>query len=152
MSLRLPQHRSQMAFVFTNSLSSHNKPSAAYINHTESICVLNGSFGTEGIVINTLHSTLMSHEYPGTYLDIQTVFPGMGISIIKIRWSHDRLIFTMGIPILVRWYNYNDLEMGIWNLIVCQKLVQTDIKINYQSSALLALCEGFAKIPLTKGQ
>ena len=29
-------------------------------------------------------------------------FPGMGISMLKIRRSRDRLIFNMGIPILVR--------------------------------------------------
>ena len=34
------------------------------------------------------------------------VFPGIGISIINIRWSRGRLIFIMGIPILVRRYIY----------------------------------------------
>ena len=31
-------------------------------------------------------------------------FPGMGITMLKIRRSRDRLIFGMGIPILVRWH------------------------------------------------
>ena len=32
--------------------------------------------------------------------------PGMGIPMLKIRWSRDRLIFNMGIPILVRRHLY----------------------------------------------
>ena len=35
-------------------------------------------------------------------------FPGMGISIMKIRLSSDRLIFIIGIPILVRRHLYNE--------------------------------------------
>ena len=35
---------------------------------------------------------------PRVGLNVKTVFPGQGISIIKIRWSWDRLIFIMGIP------------------------------------------------------
>ena len=38
----------------------------------------------------------------GLRLSLKVVFPGMGISIIKIRRSRDRLIFIMGIPTLVR--------------------------------------------------
>ena len=34
--------------------------------------------------------------------NIKTVFPGMGIPMLNIRRSRDRLIFNMGIPILVR--------------------------------------------------
>ena len=41
-------------------------------------------------------------------LNICTVFPAMGISIIKIRRSWDRLIFIMGIPILVRQQFYTE--------------------------------------------
>ena len=35
----------------------------------------------------------------GPHLNIKMVYPGMGIPIIKIRWSWDHLIFIMGIPI-----------------------------------------------------
>ena len=35
-------------------------------------------------------------------LNIKTVFPGMEISIMKIRRSSDSLIFIIGIPVLVR--------------------------------------------------
>ena len=39
-------------------------------------------------------------------LNIKTVFPGMGITMLKIRRSQDRLIFNMGILMLVRWHHY----------------------------------------------
>ena len=38
----------------------------------------------------------------GSHLNIKTVFPGMGITMLKIRQSQDRLIFNMGISILLR--------------------------------------------------
>ena len=37
-----------------------------------------------------------------------------GISMLKIRRSQDRLIFNMGIPILVKWYPYIEMTPGIW--------------------------------------
>ena len=39
-------------------------------------------------------------------------FPDMGIPMLKIRWSRDRLIFNMGIPILVRRHLY--IETASW--------------------------------------
>ena len=42
----------------------------------------------------------------GPSLNIKPVFPGMGIPMLKIRRSQDRLIFNMWIPILVRRYLY----------------------------------------------
>ena len=39
-------------------------------------------------------------------------FPGMGIPMLKIRRSQDRLIFNMGIPILARQHLY--IEMARW--------------------------------------
>ena len=39
---------------------------------------------------------------PGPRLNIKPSFPGMGILMLKIRRSRYRLIFNMGIPILVR--------------------------------------------------
>ena len=41
-------------------------------------------------------------EPPGSRLNIMTVFPCMGIPVLKIRQSQDRIIFNMGIPTLVR--------------------------------------------------
>ena len=38
----------------------------------------------------------------GPRLNIKAVFPDIGIPIIKIRWSSDRLILIMGITFLVR--------------------------------------------------
>ena len=43
---------------------------------------------------------------PCPYLNIKTVFPCIGIPMLKIRRSQDRLIFNMGIPILVRRHLY----------------------------------------------
>ena len=41
--------------------------------------------------------------------NIKTVFPCMGIPMLKIRWLQNRLIFNMGIPILVRWHLYIEI-------------------------------------------
>ena len=43
-------------------------------------------------------------QSPGPCLNVKTIFPGMGIPMLKIRWLWDHLIFNMGIPILVRWH------------------------------------------------
>ena len=45
----------------------------------------------------------------GPHLNIKTVFPGMGIPMLKIRRSRDRIIFNMAIPILVRQHLYIDM-------------------------------------------
>ena len=64
-------------------------------------------------------------------------FPGMGVSIIKIRWLWDRLNFITGIPIVVRRHRYIEtapswlsnravedscsyLSLALW--LICQKL------------------------------
>ena len=54
---------------------------------------------------------LLSHS--GPHLKIKMVFPGMGISIIKIRWLQDNLIFIIGIHILVRKHFY--IATGPWH-------------------------------------
>ena len=55
---------------------------------------------TPAVTSGNRHQTLKMKSRP--CLNIRTVFPGMGIPILKIRRSCDRLIFNMGIPILVR--------------------------------------------------
>ena len=52
------------------------------------------------------------YRHPGTRLNKTTIFPGMGIFIIKLRRSDDCLIFTMGILILVSRQLY--IETGRW--------------------------------------
>ena len=42
----------------------------------------------------------------GPRLNIKTVFPGMGIPMLKIRLSRECLIFNMGIPMLVKRHLY----------------------------------------------
>ena len=37
----------------------------------------------------------------------------MGICMLKIRWSWNRLIFNMGIPVLVRWHFYIEMAPGL---------------------------------------
>ena len=43
---------------------------------------------------------------PGVHLNIDTIFPGVGISIMKIRQSWDHLIFIMGTSLLLRRHLY----------------------------------------------
>ena len=50
---------------------------------------------------------------PLTLLNIKTFFPGMGIPVLKIRQSQDRLIFNMVIPILVRWHLHIQTPIGM---------------------------------------
>ena len=46
------------------------------------------------------------------YFNIKTVFPSIGIPIIKVRWLWDSLVSVVGIPILVRRHVY--IEMALW--------------------------------------
>ena len=48
------------------------------------------------------------------WVNMKTVFPGMGIAMLKIRRSWDRLIFNMGIPILVRQHLYIETSPRWW--------------------------------------
>ena len=48
------------------------------------------------------NSTVSWIGIPGPCRNIKTVFPRYGITLLKVRWSQDRLIFEMGIPIRVR--------------------------------------------------
>ena len=50
----------------------------------------------------------------GARFNTKTVFSGYGIPMLKIRRSWDRLIFNMGIPILVRRHLY--IETVPWSL------------------------------------
>ena len=50
---------------------------------------------------------------PVPRLNIKWVFPDMGISMLKIRRSRDRIVFNMGISILVRRHLY--IEMALWS-------------------------------------
>ena len=48
--------------------------------------------------------------WPGLCFSMKTVFPSIGICIMKIKQMWDHLVFIMGIPTLVRWHFY--LEMA----------------------------------------
>ena len=69
-------------------------------------------FPTDDVAVS---ARLLFSLQPGPRLNIKTVFPGMGIPMLKIRWSWDHLIFNMGIPILARWHLY--IETAPWSLI-----------------------------------
>ena len=51
---------------------------------------------------------------PGPRFHIKTVFSDTGISIIKVTWLWDCLIFIIGTPILVRWYLYIETASYFW--------------------------------------
>ena len=57
-------------------------------------------------VVEVLADAMLVHkvrkEEPGAWFNIKTVLTRYGIPMLKIRQSGDRLIFNMGIPILVR--------------------------------------------------
>ena len=57
-------------------------------------------------------------------------FPGMGIPMLKIRWSRDRLIFNMGILILARRHLY--IETAPWSL---NELLKLDYLMGYLFSS-----------------
>ena len=57
---------------------------------------------------------------PGPCFNIKKVSLGIGNSIIKVWRSWDRLICTMGIPLLVRWHLY--IETAPWSLWELQSL------------------------------
>ena len=52
----------------------------------------------------------MIFPYQGDFFHISHDFPDFPLMVgsLKIRRSHDRLIFNMGIPILVRWHLYTE--------------------------------------------
>ena len=49
---------------------------------------------------------------PGSWFNIKIHLTSMGIPIVEIRRSYDRLISTKGFPILIRWHLY--FESGSW--------------------------------------
>ena len=51
----------------------------------------------------------------GPCLNIKTIFPRIGIPMLKIRRSWDRLIFNMGIPIQVRRHHYTAMFKIRWS-------------------------------------
>ena len=63
------------------------------------------------VKILLLFSAELCFHFNHLCFDIKTIFPGMRLSILKIRLSWDRLIFTMGIPILVRQHDYFEMVL-----------------------------------------
>ena len=59
------------------------------------------------VALSAITGTIKWVRYLGPVSVESPSFPGMGIPMLKIRRSRDRLIFNMGIPILVRLYIYH---------------------------------------------
>ena len=79
--------------------------------------------------------TLLSGE-PSVRAPAQCkVSPGVGISIIKIRWSWNHLVFVMAIPILVRWYLYIETAHDVENahVLYCRNADCLEIRFSYHS-------------------
>ena len=72
----------------------------------------NMSTQEEGYPTNALSLSL---KRPGSRLNIEIIFPGLQVFIVKLRRSWNHLIFIMGISILVRWHLY--IESGHMALI-----------------------------------
>ena len=66
--------------------------------------------------MNSFNKINLAPLEPKPHFNIKTAFPRYGIPMLKIRRSRDRLIFNMGIPILVRRHPY--IEMGPWCFLV----------------------------------
>ena len=66
----------------------------------------------------SLISSYVKQSWPEPPVNRNAVFPSMGIFIVKIWWSHDRLIFIMGIPILVRRQYYIETPPVFWHILI----------------------------------
>ena len=83
--------------------------------HHHSPIMAHGRFHNEAV---TAHSPAHACHWwrSGPRLNIKTDFPDMGILMLKIRRSWDRIIFNMGIPILVRQHLYIETPPGDYNI------------------------------------
>ena len=83
----------------------------------------------------------LTHRIQGPVSISKTSFPGMGIPMLKIRRSYDRLIFNMGIPILIR--RHLNIEMSPWSSLVevvvcylCHAKPSPEPKLTYHQTLL----------------
>ena len=65
----------------------------------------------------------------------------IGNPIVEIRRSYDRLISTMGFPILVRWHLY--IESAPWSLFHCYKQVQRQNRNRNQNQKVIYFRSSF---------
>ena len=61
------------------------------------------------LLLAVLSSDCIKTPLTGPPLNIKTIFPGIGIPMLKIRGSKDHLIFNTGIPLPVRQYCYIEM-------------------------------------------
>ena len=77
----------------------------------------------------------MSGEGGGVVDMINTIFPGMGIPIIRVRGSWDNVNFTMGIPMLVRWHHFSETTPGIHT----RAMTFSDIMTSAMASQIISI-------------
>ena len=103
----------QVGKAFTWPIWSH----VASLSHNGLISVLSGDgkcfamWMNQQAVIDLWWKTF-NWLKPRPRLNIKAVFPGMGIPMSKIRRSEGRLIFNLGMPVLVRRHLY--IETAPW--------------------------------------
>ena len=97
-------------FVINQGMKSQNKHATLNTNHW--------AFLIWGDL--TIRCLIRYWCSPLGSVSIKTVFPALGIPIIKMRWFSDCLIFIMGISIPARLHLY--IEMALWWL--CRHNVQ----------------------------
>ena len=83
-------------------------------SESQTLIIMHGMYGKHLLWPIWQHSST-----PGPSLNIKTIFPGMGIPMLKIRRSRDRLIFNMVIPTPVRWHLYIEMAPSPWTNVVC---------------------------------
>ena len=74
-----------------------------YLKHLNQITE---NHSTELISFVQCWNKIGKHSTPVSHFNMKTIFPGMGIFMLKIKQAWDCLIFNMVIPILVRWHFY----------------------------------------------
>ena len=88
--------------------NSHNISYLSLLNHEDKIHVLpqllQCCMQLLCFVYIYIYPGMHFKRQPGPCLNIKTVFPSMGIPMLKTKRWYDRLIFNMGIPFLVRWH------------------------------------------------
>ena len=86
--------------------------SAKYVMNKSDTVSLNFELDFYYLTVNTnARMRTLWHEQSGLCLNIKTVFPGMGISSIKVRWLWDCFIFMIGIPILLTHWGRDKMDV-----------------------------------------
>ena len=108
------KHQSSASLAFMRGIhrwpvdSSHKGPVTRKLFPCDDFFMVH-EFLTSSASLNTVRRG----QEPWPRFDLQTLFPGIGIPIIKIRRSWDRLIYMVGIPILIRYLYIETVSRAI---------------------------------------